>query len=108
MIKEPSDYIDEFYEKIKTEYPHITAKQVDNICRTNFRMLKAEMQKGTLKKVRLRYLGSFLVYKGRAIGLYNKTVKMFEDEKINVDTLNYIRKIVKQYLKREYDEEISH
>lgn len=105
--KEPADYIDEFYEKMKHEYPHISRKGFDDICRTNFRMLKTEMQNGSLRTVRLRYFGTFRVYRGRAIGLLNKTEKMFKDGKISEDIRDYIRRIVKIFLKREYNEEIS-
>ena len=101
-----ASYISEYYEVIKDIYPHLTSKQVDNICRTNFKMIKSEIQKGSLKTIRLRYFGTFRVYKGRAIGMLNKTKKMLENGKIQESNLSYVKKIVTDYLKREYNENL--
>lgn len=107
MIREPAAFIAEYYESIKEKYPHLSQKQVDDICRNSFRLVKSEMQKGSLKKIRLKYFGSFVVNKGRAKGLLNKTVKMHREGKVDASILDYIRKIVKEFLKREYNEDVS-
>ena len=103
---QPALYIQEYYELIKEKYPHLSHSQVDDICRTSFKLIRSEMQSGSLRTVRLMYLGSFKVNRGRAIGLLNKTHKMFKAEKVKKPTLDYITEIVSEYLKREYDEDL--
>jgi hypothetical protein len=106
MNKQPVDYIIEYYESIKDQYPHLTFTDIERVCRNNFRLIKSEMKKGSLRTIRLRYLGTFIVFKGRALGMLNKTRKMHQSGKVDEKTLVYIENIVKEYLKREYNETI--
>lgn len=108
MDKLSFNYIIEYYELIKDEYPHLTFSDVDRICRNNFKLIKAEMRKGSLKTIRLRYLGTFTVFRGRALGMLNKTRKMHQEGKVNDEIKIYIEGIVKEYLKREHNEEIPY
>jgi nucleoid DNA-binding protein len=108
MSKEPHDYIEEYYESIKDKYPHLSYSDVEHICRSYFKVLKEEMTKGTLKTVRFKYFGTFNVYRSRAIGLLNKTKKMHEENKVNAETVEYIKGIVANYLKTQHNETLSH
>lgn len=104
--KDASDYIHEFYDRIHSDYPHISFNQVDNICRANFRMVKKEFESGSLRNIRLRYFGVFTVYRGRAKGLLSKTENMLTDGKITTEIRDYIKRIVTEYFKREYNEDV--
>lgn len=104
--KEPQEYINEYFELIKEQYPNITLAQVNRICRTQFKLVKAEMESGNLRTIKIMYLGTFTVKRGRAIGMLRKTELYFRSGKINNEIRNYIQKIVKNYFKREYNEDL--
>lgn len=103
---EPAEQIAEYYESIKHLHPNLSLAQVETICRSSSKLLKRELEKGSLKTVRLKYLGQFSVQKGRAKGMLRKTEIMFRREKVSLDIRNYIQGIVKEYFKREYNEDL--
>lgn len=104
--KEPAQQIAEYYEQVKHLYPDVSYAQFDRACRTSFKFLKAQIISGELRTVRLMYIGNFLVRKARAKGLLRKTEMMFRGGKVDIDIRNYIQGIVKNYFKREYNEDL--
>lgn len=108
MSKEPVDFIIEYYESIKDDYPHLTFADIERVCRNNFRVIKSEMKNGTLRTIRLRYFGTFVVFRGRALGMLRKTEKMQKQGKVTEETYHYIHEIVGNYLKREHNESIPY
>jgi len=56
--------IEDFYNTIKDRYP-ITLEEFKLICNTPFKVLKTSMNKGLLKDMRFKYLGTFKVSEKR-------------------------------------------
>ena len=58
MKIENQDLIEEFYEKVKDEFPSITIEDTKDICFTPWRFLKQQMESGELPEVRFKYFSA--------------------------------------------------
>ena len=66
MILKNDELLHEFYAKEGHKYPDLNLEQFKEIVFTPWMFLRKEMQSGELEIVRLKYFGTFQVYKGRA------------------------------------------
>lgn len=85
MVKDrlPSnETIREFYERDKHKYPEMTYEEFRDVVQTPWKFLKAEMVKDSLEKVRFKYLGTFVVFPGRAKGVLKGLEISFKKHKI--------------------------
>jgi hypothetical protein len=87
-----------FISMIGEKYPHLTNEQIVNVCKYQFVQVRKEMQKGTLRTIRLKYFGSFRVFKGRVIGTLNKAKKMQNIGRIKKERLEEIEQMAQEYL----------
>ena len=95
-----SDLVKEFYDRIEGQYPELTEEQVRDIVFAPWRFLKSEMETGDLPEIRIKYFGTFQVYKGRAVNMLRNLEKRFKFHK--VDTLQYqkLTTMLNRYLNR--------
>ena len=83
MIKKTApQVIDEYYNKIKGENPHLTREQVAACCVSPFIYLRENIESGELPTIRLKHLGAFLVYPKRATSLLEKLKIQFKEFKV--------------------------
>lgn len=88
-MEQRSDHeIMEYAKTISDKYPNLTFDQIYSICRSPFKLVAKEMMEGTLRDVRIKYLGVFCVFPGRVKGLLNLTKKNFKLGHVNQDMLN--------------------
>ncbi len=88
----------EYTKKIKGDFPGISDEQISEICRYQFILTGREMEKGTLRNVRVQYLGAFYVPNSRVIGIRNKVKKLHQINKASDETLEYIEEICENFL----------
>lgn len=93
----PDEFIKEYYDTIKEQYPNLTEKQVIDICKSPFKLVAAEMKSGNMRDIRIKYLGSFTVYPGRVKGLLNKAISDYENGKCGIEKLTKVQTIASAY-----------
>lgn len=79
--------LNEFYDKMKLQYPNINLEQAKEICYGTWIFLKEEMENGELAEVRFKYLGTFKVYPKRVEKMLIKLKENFE----NFNNVEYVR-----------------
>lgn len=81
LVKEYREYLKQNRPDM---YPFVTSDaQLADICRYQFVMLHREIANGTLRPVRIKYLGLFKVPRSRAIGLLNKFRRLHGEGKLS-------------------------
>ena len=90
--------IQEFYERMQKKYPHMTFDEVKLICVTPFTYVRQEMESGNLRTIRLKYLGTFLVYPKRVSGVLAAMTQQFKDLKIDAKLYFKKKAIMEKYL----------
>lgn len=99
------ELIEEFYNKKKEEYPNLSLEQMKDICFGPWKFLKDEMESGELPTVRLKYFGTFQVYKGRAEFMLRNLKERFEANKITEKQYFKLKKMLEKFLKNIQDGE---
>lgn len=69
MIFTTEDLLDEFYNKVKEDFPDLTKEQIVKICRNPFYYIRKQMSSGEFPLIHIKYLGKFLVYPGKVKAL---------------------------------------
>lgn len=95
------DLIKEYYESIKDKYPNLTFDQLKEAVSTPFEMLKEEIKSGDFKTVRLKYLGTFLVYPKRASGYLAHLKDKFKLNKIDHKEYFETKAMIEKFLENE-------
>ena len=98
MKIENQDLIEEFYEKVKDEFPSITIEDTKDICFTPWRFLKQQMESGDLPEVRFKYFGTFQVYKGRAENMLYNLKQRFKFHKIEPKQYFGLKQMLENFL----------
>ena len=93
-----TELIEEYYQSIKEDYPDLTLEQCREIVMSPYNMLKNEMSSGNLSTVRLKYLGTFLVYKARAKGMLKHLTQRFKLHKIDRNEYFEKKKIIEDFV----------
>jgi nucleoid DNA-binding protein len=100
---ENQDLIKEYYESIKDKYPNLTFDQLKEAVSTPFEMLKEEMASGELKTVRLKYLGTFLVYPKRVKAWLEHLKQRFKLNKVDRREYFETKSMIEKFLENEED-----
>ena len=95
-----SDLLHEYYNQVKHQYPDLSFEDFREVVTSPFNMLKEDMKAGKLSTVRLKYLGTFLVYKNRAKGLLKSLTDRFKMHKIDKKEYFDIKKMIDEYLEK--------
>lgn len=99
--KTPNDFISEYYQTIKDQFPDLTLSQVSDICHSPFKLVVHHMREGSMMDIRLKYLGCFTIFPGRVKGLLTSTVKAYEDGKLGIEKLTRIKLMESTYTKHQ-------
>lgn len=105
LIYEAKTLFKMYAEFIRQVYPELTGEQIEDICKYQFTLVKREIEKGTLETIRIKYLGSFRVFKGRVIGIRNRAKKLYEEGKMKQEEFNAIEEMHNAFLEETKDEE---
>jgi len=95
--------IQEYYKRVQEKYPHLTFDEVKLICVTPFTYTRQEMESGNLKTIRLKYLGTFLVYPKRVQGLIVTMARLFKELKVDAKVYFKKKAIIDKYLETHGD-----
>lgn len=76
------DLVEEFYQSIKEEYPHLTKEQCNDACSYPFKQVREAMESGDFPTVRLQFFGTFVVYTKRVVNLLANYEVMFKEQRI--------------------------
>jgi hypothetical protein len=97
MKKTSSKYIEDYYERVKDQYPHINIESFKEICRAPFILVKKEMERGTLKNIRIKYFAEFRVFPGRVKGAITSLEERFTNGKIDKESYDEYIQILRNY-----------
>lgn len=101
MRKLDSDIaIQQYYEEVKHLYPHVTFEQFKEVCKGPFDYTKVQMASGELPVIRLKYLGTFLVYPKRAEALLRRLKERFRFHKIDKTYFFRMKEMLDNFLER--------
>ena len=98
---ENQDLIKEYYEFIKDKYPDLTFEQLKEVVSSPFEMLKEEMASGELKTIRLKYLGTFLVYPKRVKAYLEHLKSKFKLNKVDRNEFFQAKSMIETFLENE-------
>ena len=96
--------IEVYYNKVKDNYPDIDKDLFINICKYPWKYLKKEMAKETLYDIRIKYIGCFQVYPGRAKLMLDFNKKRLDNNHITELEYNRYKNMLENHLKRLQDE----
>ena len=98
-MKSSEETIIEYVRSIKDKYPDYTEQQLISACKAPFKVIASEMKNKTLRDVRVKYLGTFCVFPGRAKGILKQTKKAFEQGKLSKEFYEDVLLATDKYLK---------
>jgi hypothetical protein len=98
------DLIEEYYEKVKQEYPDITLKQVEDICQAPFVEVRAGIESGLLPTIRLKFFGTFLAYPKRVAAILKGYEVQFKEHRITPAFYFKKKELLENYLKKHKNE----
>lgn len=85
MIIYPKELINEYYHEIKDKYPNLSFNDIDSIIRASWSYIRKCIEYGDIISVRIKYFGSFVIYKSRlkaALDIINKNSRKLSDEEV--------------------------
>ena len=94
--------IREYYQTIKGNY-NLTEEDISLICRYQFILTRRTIEAGSLATIRIKYMGTFTVFKGRVIGLFKRAKKLRADHKITAEDMERIELMATNYMEHEND-----
>lgn len=94
------EVIEEFYEKIKEDYPELTFKQVKDLCHSPWFYAHREIASDNLPDVRLKYFGVFRVYEGRARDMLPTIERRREEGILSKEKYEELKAMITKFLRR--------
>lgn len=94
------ELIQEFYEKVKDQYPDITVEELKEICHSPWRYMKYTMENGSLDSFRMKYFGIFQVRIKRAEMMLKNLKTRFEANKIDHKEYFRYKEMIEKYLEK--------
>jgi hypothetical protein len=92
--------IEKYYNKVQQKYPDLSFDELKKIVSTPFEFLKQEMQSPELPTIRLKYLGVFVVYNGRAEYILRRTKESYQKgnitKKLHDERVETIERLLKK------------
>lgn len=101
MILKNDDLLHEFYAKEGHKYPDLNLEQFKEVVFTPWVFLRKEMESGELETVRLKYFGTFQVYKGRAQRMLINLKQRFKFNKIETTQYFKLKDMLEKFLNKE-------
>lgn len=105
LIYDPVTLIKEFIKKVREQGVVLPDNVISEICKYQFVAVRKEMESGSLQTIRIKYLGSFQVFRGRVIGIKNKMKRLNANGKVKQETADRVIEICDDYLMNYEDED---
>ena len=99
-MKLNQELVKEFYEREKHKYPDMSFEQFKLCCTTPFLNVRKEMESGSLKTVRLKFFGTFLVHIKRAKELLKNMEKRREAKTITEEYYLKRKEMITKFLEK--------
>lgn len=93
-----TDLVEEYFFKVKEDNPDLSLENIRDIVSTPYEMLKEDMSKGILSTIRLKYLGTFLVYPERAKAMLKHLTQRFKFHKIDKNEYFETKKAIEEHI----------
>lgn len=100
MILKNEDLLHEFYNKEGHKYPELNLEQFKEIVFNPWVYLRKEMESGELDTVRLKYFGTFQVYKGRAKRMLINLNQRFKFNKIETKQYFKLKNMLEKFINK--------
>lgn len=100
MIKRSDDLIFDFAKTIVDQHPGLSQDDIYAICRSPFKAVTDQMKTGQLKDIRVKYLGTFVVFPGRVKGILNSLQKKVGSGKVSSQLVQRAQVIHDNYFKQ--------
>lgn len=100
MKLENQEIFEEYYEKHSSQFPGIPKEQVKEACYGSWIFLKKEMESSELPNIRLKYFGTFRVYKSKVIKMLSVMKERFKNKKIDPKNYFRVKKMLEIYLSK--------
>lgn len=107
MKIENQELIQKFYEQNKEKYGHLSLEQVKECAFTQYNYARKEIESGRLPAIRLKYLGTFLVYEKRAITMLETLKVAFSDLRIEAKKYFETKAMLENFLINEEEKKIK-
>lgn len=93
------DLMSEFYDKMISQFPGLTLEEFTAICHTPFQFARNCIEGDEIVEIRLKYLGSFQVYPGRAKNYLYNLKERLKYNKIEPHLYKRLATMVEKHLK---------
>lgn len=98
------ELLEEFYDNNISNFPGLTLEQVSEICQTPFRYLRKCIEGEDIVEIRLKYLGSFQVFPGRAKNVLFNLKERLKFHKIDPQEYKRVSTKIENFLKLKEEE----
>lgn len=105
LIYDPVTLIKEFIKLVREQGIVLPDNVISEICKYQFVAVRKEMEAGSLQTIRIKYLGSFQVFRGRVIGIKNKMKRLNANGKVKQETADRVIDMCDDYLMNCEDED---
>lgn len=95
------DLVEEYYLSIKGNYPDLTLEECKEILHSPFKMTKESFISNKIETVRLKFLGTFLVYPKRAKAMLTKLTEKFNRHEVDKKEYFETKKMIDDFLSKE-------
>lgn len=100
MILKNDELMHEFYANESDKYPDINLEQMKDIVFNPWVFLRKEMESGELDTVRLKYFGTFQVYKGRAEHMLVNLKERFRFNKVDPEQYKKLKPMLEKFINK--------
>lgn len=101
------ELIQKFYEQNKDKYGHLSLEQVKACAFTPYVYARKEIESGRLPVIRLKYLGTFLVYEKRASKMLETLKAAFSELRIDAKKYFETKAMLENFLINEEQKKIK-
>lgn len=94
------ELMNEFYDRMLPQFTGLTLEQFTAICHTQYQFLRECIEGDDIVEIRLKYLGSFQVYPGRAKNFLYSLKERLKFNKIEPHLYKKMSGMLERYLKK--------
>ena len=94
------ELMEEFYDRMLPKHSGLTLEEMTAVCHNQFHYLRDCIEGDELVEIRLKYLGSFQVYPGKAKNYLYNLKERLKFRKIEPQYYQRVAGMIERYLKR--------
>lgn len=94
------ELMEEFYDRMLPNFPSLTLEDMTNICHNQYKYTRDCIEGNEIVEIRLKYLGSFQVYEGRARNYLYNLKEQLKYRKIEPKVFQRLSKLLTDYLEK--------